>query len=66
MRYILSYKDARIESLMNKVGELEKANEQLTSWIFELCDPDCPSDYKSVIAKEVFDLNEVWTTDTTR
>ena len=59
MRYILSYKDARIESLMKRVSELEKDNEQLTTWIFELCDPDCPSDYKQVIAKELFDLSNV-------
>ena len=57
MKYILSYKDARIEALMKEVSKLKADNEQKTSWIFELCDPTCPEDYKRVIAAEVFELS---------
>ena len=56
MRYIMSWKDAHIEALQKNKSELEAENQQLVSWIFELCDPDCPDDYKRVIAAEVFDL----------
>jgi hypothetical protein len=46
---LLSYKEARIEALLNRIEELELKNEKLTTYVFELCDKDCPEDYKRVV-----------------
>jgi len=51
---LLSYKEARIEALLNRIEELELKNEKLTTYVFELCDKDCPEDYKRVVKGDVF------------
>jgi hypothetical protein len=51
---LLSYKEARIEALLRRVNELELQNEKLTTYIFELCDKDCPEEYKQVVQSDVF------------
>lgn len=51
---LLSYKEARIEALLNKVKELELENEKLTTFIFELSEEKCPEDYKRVVRSDVF------------
>ena len=39
--------------LMNKNSELEKEITRLTTFIFELCDKDCPEDYKRIVQQEI-------------
>ncbi len=39
--------------LMNKNSELEQEVTRLTTFIFELCDKDCPDDYKRIIQQEI-------------
>ena len=51
---LLNYKEARIEALLNKIEDLELKNEKLTTYVFELCDKDCPEDYKIVVKGDVF------------
>ena len=51
---LLNYKEARIEALLRRVNELELQNEKLTTYIFELCDKDCPKEYKQVVQSDVF------------
>lgn len=51
---LLSYKEARIEALLQQINKLELENEKLTTFIFELCDKDCPEDYKKVVQSDVF------------
>ena len=51
---LLSYKEARIEALLNSIEELELMNDKLTTYVFELCDKDCPEDYKRVVKVDVF------------
>ena len=55
MNDLLIYKEARINALLERVIELEQEKEILTTFVFELCDKDCPEDYKRVVIKEVFD-----------
>lgn len=52
---LLSYKEARIEALLSKIEELELKNEKLTTYIYELCDRDCPEDYKRIVKSDVFE-----------
>jgi hypothetical protein len=51
---LLSYKDARIEALLNEINRLRQREEQLTTYIFELCDKECPDDYREVIKSAVY------------
>ena len=44
---LLSYKEARIAALLDEVNRLKLENEKLTTFIFELCDKDCPRIQKS-------------------
>jgi hypothetical protein len=50
---LLSYKEARIEALLDEVNRLKLENEKLTTFIFELCDKDCPDDYKRIVQSDV-------------
>ena len=51
---LLSYKEARIEALLKEINRLELENEKLTTYVFELCDNDCPDDYKKIVKVDVF------------
>jgi hypothetical protein len=51
---LLSYKEARIEALLQEINRLELENEKLTTYIFELSDEACPEDYKRVVRSDVF------------
>ena len=51
---LLTYKEARIEALLQKIKELELENEKLTTFIFELSEEECPEDYKRVVRSDVF------------
>jgi len=51
---LLSYKEARIAALLDEVNRLNLENEKLTTFIFELCDKDCPDEYKKVVQSDVF------------
>ena len=51
---LLSYKEARIAALLDEVNRLKLENEKLTTFIFELCDKDCPDEYKRVVQSDVF------------
>lgn len=51
---LLTYKEARIEALLQKIKDLELENERLTTYIFELSDEACPKDYKRIVRSDVF------------
>lgn len=51
---LLNYKEARILALLDHIKKLEAENEKLTTYIFELCDKDCPQEYKNVIKNDTF------------
>jgi hypothetical protein len=51
---LLDFKQQRIEALLEQIKKLELENEKLSTYIFELCDKDCPKEYKKVIIKDVF------------
>jgi len=50
----MSFKEARIEALLKKNEQLEQRIQQLETFIFEVCDPECPEDYRRVVISEVF------------
>lgn len=51
---LLSYLQARVEALLNEMNKKDKRIQELETYIFELCDKDCPDEYKHVVKTEVF------------
>lgn len=54
MHNLMSFKEARIEALLNELNKKNKRIQQLETYVFELCDPSCPNEYKHVVQQEVF------------
>lgn len=53
MNELIEFQRLRILALMNEVDRLKKVEQQLKEYILEVCDKDCPNDYKRVIRKEI-------------
>jgi len=56
MKDLLDYNRFRIETLQSRVCELESLLNTIETYCFELADEDCPSDYKTIIKKELYNL----------
>jgi len=54
MHNLMSFKEARIEALLNELNKKNQRIQQLETYIFELCDSECPNEYKHVVQQEVF------------
>lgn len=54
MHNLMSFKEARIEALLNELNKKNQRIQQLETYIFELCDRNCPEEYKHVVQQEVF------------
>jgi len=52
---LLSFKEARIEAMTDAIAERDKRISELETYIFELCDRDCPEEYKIVVKHQVWD-----------
>lgn len=52
---LMSFKEARIEALLNELNNRDKRIQQLETFVFELATQECPDWYKEVIKKEVFE-----------
>lgn len=46
MKELVDYQHQRIVALETKVAELKR-------YVLELCDKDCPEDYKLIVLKEI-------------
>jgi len=52
MNDLITFKNAQIDRLQSKVAELERNNTQLCTWLFEVCDEDCPKEYREQVLIE--------------
>jgi hypothetical protein len=53
MKDVIDFQNARITALMNEVDRLKRREQELSQYILELCDSDCPTEYKRVVKKEI-------------
>lgn len=53
MKDVIEFQSIRITALMNEVDRLKRREQELSQYILELCDVDCPIEYKRVIKKEI-------------
>jgi uncharacterized protein YutD len=51
---LFDLKNRQINKLQEELYQTKNQVTQLETYIFELCDKDCPSIYKEVIKNEVF------------
>ena len=51
---LVTLKNQQIEKLQAEICEANQRITQLETYIFELCDSNCPKAYKNVIQSEVF------------
>ena len=53
MKDLLDFKNAQITALQKKVFELETRISTYETYIFELTDKDCPTQYKDIVKNEL-------------
>ena len=53
MKDLLDFKNAQITALQKKVFELENKVSTYETYIFELTDKDCPTQYKDIVKNEL-------------
>jgi len=54
MKDLIDYKNMQIDALQKELFKTSQKISNLETFIFELCDKDCPSSYKDIVKKEVF------------
>jgi hypothetical protein len=54
---LVDFKNAQIKALQGTNAKLEEIVSIYETWIFELTDENCPSDYKKVIRTELLKTN---------
>ncbi|MDA9272105.1 hypothetical protein N9824_00335 [bacterium] len=54
---LVDFKNAQIKALQESNAQQEATIAILETWIFELTDDKCPSDYKKVIRTELLKTN---------
>jgi len=54
MKDLIEFQRVRIEFLVNKLKEAEERTIELEDYIMDLCDEDCPNDYKTVVKSEIY------------
>jgi len=55
MKDLVDYKNMQIDALQKELFKATQKITNLETFIFELCDKDCPSAYKDIVKKDVFD-----------
>ena len=57
MKDLLDYNRWRMEAMQNRICELKSILNTLETYCFELADENCPREYKTIIKKELYNLN---------
>lgn len=58
MKHLLEFNNYRIEALLNELNKSTKRISELETFIFELCDKDCPKAYKQVVITELYEYRK--------
>ena len=58
MEELLRFKNLRIEALVKELSKSDKRILDLETFIFELCDKDCPEAYKQVVKTELYEYRK--------
>lgn len=58
MKHLLEFNNYRIEALVKELSKSDKRILDLETFIFELCDKDCPETYKQVVITELYEYRQ--------
>ena len=59
MKDLLDFQRFQIQSLQNRICELENNNNTLITYCFEALDEQCPQEYKTIIKQEIYTLKQL-------
>ena len=57
MKDLLDYKNNRIEAMQTDIFKKQQRIDILETYIFELTDPSCPQEYKTIVKNELLKIN---------
>mgnify|MGYP003647859242 CR=1 FL=1 len=57
MKDLYNFKNMQIDALQKELCNAKKKITTLETFIFELCDTECPESYKDIVKKEVLNDN---------
>ncbi len=58
MKHLLEFNNYRIEALVKELSKTDKRILELETFVFELCDRDCPEAYKQVVRTELYEYRQ--------
>lgn len=58
MKDLIDYQRFRVEALQKRICELEKNLSEVKTYVFELCEDDCPKEYKTIIKQQIYNLDK--------
>jgi hypothetical protein len=56
MKDLIDYQRFQVEALQKRICELETKLNDVKAHIFELCDENCPQEYKTIIKQKTYEL----------
>ena len=59
MKDLVDFQRFQIESLQNRICELENINNTLSGYCFEALDERCPVEYRNIIKREIYTLKQL-------
>jgi hypothetical protein len=58
MKDLIDYQRFQVEALQRKVCELESKLNEVKTYVFELCEDDCPLEYKTIIKQQLYEISK--------
>ena len=58
MKDLIDYQRFQVEALQKRICELEKNLNEVKTYVFELCEDDCPLEYKTIIKQQIYNLDK--------
>jgi hypothetical protein len=58
MKDLIDYQRFQVEALQKRICELEKNLNEVKTYVFELCEDDCPEEYKTIIKQQIYNLEK--------
>lgn len=58
MKDLIDYQRFRLEALQKHICELEKQLSEVKTYVFELCENDCPEEYRTIIKQQIYNLEK--------
>lgn len=58
MKDLIDYQRFQVEALQKRVCELENQLNEVKTYVFELCENNCPEEYKIIVKQQIYNLEK--------